>query len=35
MYGTPGEIQTQPLSSMLEELFRNITLSLASLSELQ
>jgi hypothetical protein len=35
MYGTPGEIQTQPLSSMLEDLFRNITLSLASLSELQ
>jgi len=35
MYGTPGDIQTQPLSSMLEDLFRNITLSLASLSELQ
>jgi hypothetical protein len=35
MYGIPGEVSTQPLSSMLEVLFRNITLSLASLSELQ
>jgi hypothetical protein len=35
MYGTPGESSTQPLSSMLEDLFRNITLSLTTSAELQ
>jgi hypothetical protein len=35
MYGTPGDVSTQPLSSMLEDLFRNITLSLTTSAELQ
>jgi len=35
MYGSPAEVSTQPLASMLEDLFRNITLSLATSSELQ
>ena len=35
MYVTPGEGPTQPLSNILEELFRNITLSLVTSPELQ
>ena len=35
MYVTPGEAPTQPLSNILEELFRNITLSLVASPELQ
>jgi len=35
MYGSLAEVSTQPLASKLEELFRNITLSLATSSELQ
>jgi hypothetical protein len=35
MYVTPGEGSTQLLSSMLEDLFRNITLSLTTSAELQ
>lgn len=35
MYSTPNEESTQPLSSMLEDLFRNLTLSLTTSAELQ
>jgi hypothetical protein len=35
MYSRPAKAPAQPLSSMLEALFRNITLSLATSPELQ
>jgi hypothetical protein len=35
MYSRPAKAPAQPLSTMLEDLFRNITLSLATSPELQ